>query len=62
MIAGMASWFALLLFLAGLILCFIEILTPGFGIFALGGIGCIVGSIFLTTPDMACLLYTSRCV
>lgn len=53
MIAGMASWFALLLFLAGLILCFIEILTPGFGIFALGGIGCIMGSIFLTTPDLA---------
>lgn len=53
MIAGMASWFALLLFLAGLILCFIEILTPGFGIFALGGIGCIIGSIFLTTPDVA---------
>ena len=53
MIAGMASWFALLLFLAGLILCFIEILTPGFGIFALGGIGCIIGRIFLTTPDVA---------
>ena len=53
MIAGMASWFALLLFLAGVILCLLEILTPGFGIFALGGIGCIIGSIFLTTPDMA---------
>jgi membrane-bound serine protease (ClpP class) len=53
MIAGMASWFALLLFLAGLILCFIEILTPSFGVFALGGIACIVGSIFLTTPDLA---------
>jgi membrane-bound serine protease (ClpP class) len=56
MIAGMASWFALLLFLAGIILCVLEILIPGFGIFALGGIGCIVGSIFLTTPDMATAL------
>jgi len=53
MIAGMASWFALLLFLGGVILCFIEILTPGFGIFALSGVACIVGSVFLTTPDMA---------
>lgn len=52
MIAGMASWFALLLFLAGVILCILEILIPGFGIFALGGVGCIIGSIFLTTPDM----------
>ena len=53
MIAGMASWFALLLFVVGIILCFIEILIPGFGIFAIGGMGCIVGSIFLTTPDLA---------
>lgn len=52
LMAGMANWFALLLFIVGLILCFIEILTPGFGIFALSGIACIVGSIFLTTPDL----------
>lgn len=52
MIAGMASWIAVLLFITGLILCLIEILVPGFGIFAIGGVGCIVGSIFLTTPDL----------
>lgn len=53
MIAGMASWIALILFLAGVVLCLIEILTPGFGIFALSGAACIIGSIFLTTPDVA---------
>lgn len=52
MIAGMASWIALLLFLLGLILCAVEIFVPGFGIFGILGIGSIVGSIFLTTPDV----------
>ena len=49
---AMAAWIAGLLFFAGLILCFIEILTPGFGVFALSGVVCIVGSIFLITPDL----------
>ncbi len=53
MIAGMANWIALLLFLVGIILCAIEILTPGFGIFAAGGVICIAVSIFFTTPDIA---------
>ncbi len=52
MLAGMASWIALLLFLLGLILCAVEIFVPGFGIFGILGIGSIVGSIFLTTPDV----------
>lgn len=52
MLAGMASWIALLLFLVGLILCAVEIFVPGFGIFGVLGIGSIVGSIFLTTPDV----------
>ena len=52
MVAGMASWFALLLFLIGIILCAVEIFVPGFGIFGILGVGSIIGSIFLTTPDV----------
>ena len=62
MIAGMASWIALLLFLLGLILCAVEIFIPGFGIFGILGIGSIVGSIFLTTPDVATAIKYSAIV
>lgn len=62
MIAGMASWIALLLFLLGLILCAIEIFVPGFGIFGILGLASIVGSIFLTTPDIATAIQYSAIV
>ncbi len=51
-LAGMASWIAVLLFIVGVILCLIELLMPGFGVFGIGGLGAIVVSIFLSTPDM----------
>src|SRR5690606_5811203 len=38
MIAGLAGWEALLLFLAGVILLVIELFIPGFGIFGILGI------------------------
>ncbi len=53
MIAGMASWIALLLFLVGLVFCAVEIFVPGFGLFGILGLASIIGSIFLTTPDVA---------
>ena len=50
--AGMATWIAVLLFVVGVILCLIELLMPGFGIFGIGGLIAIVASIFLSTPDL----------
>lgn len=52
MVAGMASWLAMLLFILGIILCAIEIFVPGFGIFGIFGVVSVIGSIFLTTPDV----------
>lgn len=52
MIAELAGWVSIILFIAGIILSFLEIVIPGFGIFAISGIGCIVASIFLVTPDL----------
>ena len=51
-LAGMATWIAVLLFIVGVILCLIELLMPGFGIFGISGLGAIIVSIFLSTPDM----------
>lgn len=51
-LAGMATWIAVLLFIVGVILCLIELLMPGFGIFGIGGLGAIIVSIFLSTPDL----------
>lgn len=51
-LAGMATWIAVLLFIIGVILCLIEMIMPGFGIFGIGGLGAIIASIFLSTPDI----------
>jgi membrane-bound serine protease (ClpP class) len=45
---GLATGVQILLFLAGLILLGIELFVPGFGVFGLAGIGCIMLSLFLT--------------
>ena len=45
---GLASWLEVLLFLAGLALLVIEAIIPGFGIFGISGIACILISLFLT--------------
>lgn len=45
---GVASWLEVLLFLAGLVLIVVELFVPGFGIFGIAGIGCILFSLFLT--------------
>ena len=45
---GVAGWFELILFMGGILLIIIELYVPGFGIFGIGGISCILVSIFLT--------------
>ncbi len=45
---GLATWMEVLLFLAGLVLIVIEAFVPGFGLFGISGIGCILLSLFLT--------------
>ena len=45
---GVAGWFELILFMGGILLLIIELYVPGFGIFGIGGISCILGSFFLT--------------
>lgn len=45
---GVATWMEVLLFFIGLILLGIEVFIPGFGIFGIAGIGCVVFSLFMT--------------
>ncbi len=47
-ITGVATWVEVLLFLAGLILLAIELFIPGFGVFGIAGIACVLFSLFLT--------------
>ena len=47
-ITGVATWVEVVLFLAGLILLAIELVIPGFGIFGIAGIACVLFSLFLT--------------
>lgn len=47
-ITGVATWVEVLLFLVGLILLAIELVIPGFGIFGIAGIACVLFSLFLT--------------
>ena len=47
-LTGLATWLELLLFVIGLILLVIEAFVPGFGIFGVSGIACILLSLFLT--------------
>lgn len=45
---GEAPWLEVLLFLAGMVLLVIEFFIPGFGIFGIAGIACILLSLFMT--------------
>ena len=45
---GVASWLEVLLFLVGLILLAVELVVPGFGVFGISGIACILFSLFMT--------------
>lgn len=55
-VTGLATWMEVLLFLTGLVLMVIEAFVPGFGIFGISGIGCILFSLFLTLGgDMGAL-------
>lgn len=47
-ITGVATWVEVLLFLVGLVLLAIELVIPGFGIFGIAGIACVLFSLFLT--------------
>ena len=45
---GVASWMEVLLFIVGLILLAVELVVPGFGVFGISGIACILFSLFMT--------------
>ena len=47
-ITGVATWMEVLLFLVGLVLLAIEFVIPGFGIFGIAGIACVLLSLFMT--------------
>lgn len=47
-VTGVATWVEVLLFLLGLVLLVIEFFVPGFGFFGIGGIACILFSLFMT--------------
>jgi membrane-bound serine protease (ClpP class) len=51
LLGGFTGWEVVLLFLIGIILLGVEALAPGFGIFGIGGIICVVVSIILTAPS-----------
>ena len=44
---GVATWMEVLLFFLGLILLGVEAFIPGFGIFGIAGIGCVLLSLFM---------------
>ena len=47
-LAGVAGWLEVLLFIVGLILLVVELIVPGFGVFGIGGIACVLFSLFMT--------------
>lgn len=52
-LAGHATFAVLIIFIAGILLLFIEAVMPGFGIAGLGGIICIVTSVFMASSSVA---------
>ncbi|MGV8147110.1 MAG: NfeD family protein [Alkaliphilus sp.] len=52
-LAGHATFAVLIIFAAGVLLLFVEAVMPGFGIAGLGGIICIVASIFMASSSVA---------
>jgi membrane-bound serine protease (ClpP class) len=55
-LAGLAGWLELFLFLGGIALIALEFIAPSTGMFALGGLGAIFASFFLTLgADIAAL-------
>jgi len=59
-VAGAAGWWALLLFVGGVVLLATEIIVPGFGVFGVGGILAVLAAIFLAagSPEQAALSLT----
>jgi membrane-bound serine protease (ClpP class) len=53
---GAAVWLEVILFLSGIILVAVEIFVPGFGLFGIGGIICILLSFFLVLGGNAVAL------
>ncbi len=52
LLTGASHWSVAILFLAGIVLIFLEIfVVPGFGITGLGGLGAIIISLFLIFPN-----------
>lgn len=47
-LTGVAGWLEVLLFIVGLILLGVEMIVPGFGVFGISGIACVLFSLFLT--------------
>ena len=45
---GVATWMEVLLFLVGLVLLVVEFIVPGFGVFGIVGIACVLFSLFMT--------------
>jgi len=55
-LTGLAGWMEILLFIGGAVLILFELHVPGFGLFGLGGVACILASFFLTLGgDVAAL-------
>ncbi|MCD5414861.1 MAG: ATP-dependent Clp protease proteolytic subunit [Clostridiales bacterium] len=52
-LAGHATYAVLIIFAAGILLLFVEALVPGFGIAGIGGIICLIGSIFMASSSVA---------
>lgn len=53
MLAGLAGWEVIVLFLVGVVLLAVEVFVPGFGLFGVAGLGAMLLSIFLTAPSAA---------
>ena len=58
MIAGLAGWEAIILFIAGIILLTVEVFVPGFGIPGISGAVSIIASIFLASASVETALRT----
>jgi membrane-bound serine protease (ClpP class) len=53
---GRAGWLEVMLFLAGIMLFIMELFIPGFGLWGLSGMACIIGSFFLALGGNAAAL------
>lgn len=56
MLAGNAGWATIIIFLVGIILLGIEAFIPGFGVAGIGGVLCVITSIFLASSSVTTAL------